>query len=262
MKREASILALILALILASIFLAFKYPLLLKIIYIGSIGLIVVNYLFTSLFSVYTFTTARKTNANNPEALITVILNVFFSTLMFLMFYGTINMAVKSNNLDNSAILKIDKNDIAGALSDYNKSIELVPEHAKTYYNRGNLKADKLDDIAGALADYNKAIVLDPHYADAYNNRGNLKADKLDDIAGALADYNEAILLGRDSANELNPQSAHAYYNRGNLKADKLNDRPGAIKDFHKAADLYHKQDNLPSYQNAIDRLKQLSVIK
>jgi tetratricopeptide (TPR) repeat protein len=247
----------ILILIAISIFLAFKYPWILQLIYIGSIGIIAISYLFTSLLSLYTFATAKNINNNRSEALLSlvaVVASIIFSSLGVLMFYGAIRMSVKSNDLDNSAALKINKNDIAGALTDYNESIELAPKHAKTYYNRGNLKVDKLDDIQGALADYNKAIVLDIHYADAYNRRGILKKDKLNDIKGALADYHRAI--------ELNPQYADAYYNRGILKKDPLNDKTGAIKDFQQAANLYQKQDDMSSYRDAIDRLKELGINK
>ena len=37
-----------------------------------------------------------------------------------------------------------------------------------------------LEDYKGAIQDYNKAIEINPNDADAYNNRGNAKA-KLED---------------------------------------------------------------------------------
>ena len=39
------------------------------------------------------------------------------------------------------------------------------------------------------LADFNKAIELNPNYADAYYNRGNAKGN-LKDYKGAIADFN------------------------------------------------------------------------
>ena len=57
------------------------------------------------------------------------------------------------------------------AIADYTKAIEINPNYASTYYNRGILKKD-LKDYSGAIADYTKAIELDPNFAFAYVNRG------------------------------------------------------------------------------------------
>ena len=54
------------------------------------------------------------------------------------------------------------------------KAIELNPNYAKAYYNRGIAKFD-LQDYKGAIADYTKAIELNPNYAKAYYNRGIAK---------------------------------------------------------------------------------------
>ena len=40
--------------------------------------------------------------------------------------------------------------------------------------NRGNAKAE-LKEYKGAIKDYDKAIELDPNFAGAYMNRGNVK---------------------------------------------------------------------------------------
>ena len=48
-----------------------------------------------------------------------------------------------------------------GALDDYNKAIEINPQYAKAFNNRGIAKHD-LGDKQGALEDYNKAIELNP----------------------------------------------------------------------------------------------------
>jgi Flp pilus assembly protein TadD len=149
----------------------------------------------------------------------------------------------------NRGILKDDKlNDIPGALADYNRAIQLNPNYAKAYYNRGFLKYTKLNDTPGALADYNRAIQINPNDAFAYHNRGVLKHDKLNDTPGALADYNRAI--------QLNPNDADAYYNRGDLKYTKLNDRAGGINDMQQAARLYQKQGSNQNYNYAIGLLK------
>ena len=47
---------------------------------------------------------------------------------------------------------------------------------AHAYHNRGVSK-DKLGNYKGAIADYDKAIELNPQYASAYNNRGYCKTE-------------------------------------------------------------------------------------
>ena len=85
-------------------------------------------------------------------------------------------------------------NDNKGALQDYNKAIELNPNFAMAYNNRGNLRKD-MNDKEGALQDYNKAIELNPNDADVYNNRADFYL-KMNDLDKALADVNHSIDLG------------------------------------------------------------------
>ena len=72
------------------------------------------------------------------------------------------------------------------------------------------------EEYESAIADYTKAIELNPNYAIAYNNRGRAYGVKseVDSSASAklaviraIKDYNPAI--------GLNPKLAPAYYNRG-----------------------------------------------
>jgi len=127
---------------------------------------------------------------------------------------------------NNRGILRKEMNDLDGALQDYNKAIELNPNDA-AYYNRGILKKD-MNDLDGALQDYNKAIELNPNYAMAYNNRGNLRSD-MNDNEGALQDYNKAI--------ELAPNDASKYNNRADLYL-KMNDFDKALADVNHSIDL------------------------
>ena len=55
------------------------------------------------------------------------------------------------------------------ALNAYNKAIDLNPNDASAYNNRG-LAYDNLDKDDLAIADYEKAIELNPKYGDAFNN--------------------------------------------------------------------------------------------
>ncbi len=113
------------------------------------------------------------------------------------------------------------------ALDDYNKAIELNPNHAGAYYNRGLLYSDqKKYDLA--LSDYDKAIEINHNYAEAYVNRGVLYRLQ-EKYELALADYDKAI--------ELNRNDAVAYYNRGNLYKN-LQKYDSALADYNQAIKL------------------------
>ena len=113
------------------------------------------------------------------------------------------------------------------AIEQYDKSIELNPNYAEAYNNRGVAK-DSLGEHKDAITDYNQAIRLKPDYAEAYNNRGNAK-DCLGQHVDAINDYNQAI--------RLNPDYAEAYNNRGVTK-NGLGQHEKAIEDYDKAIRL------------------------
>jgi tetratricopeptide (TPR) repeat protein len=64
-------------------------------------------------------------------------------------------------------------------LEDLNKAIELVPQLAVAYNNRG-VSYSKKGDYNLALQDLNKAIELDPQDAWAYGRRGNVYFNQKD----------------------------------------------------------------------------------
>jgi tetratricopeptide (TPR) repeat protein len=119
------------------------------------------------------------------------------------------------------------KQDYLAALADYTLAVEIDPNFAGAYSNRGGVYAN-LKDYPAALADYTRALELDPNYAQAYYNRGNTY-DEQEDYPAALADYTRAL--------ELNPNDAAAYYNRGNTYAKQKN-YPAALADFTHTLEL------------------------
>ena len=139
-------------------------------------------------------------------------------------------------------IMHLNIKDYTGAIVDYNKAIQLNPNYADAYNNRGVAKHN-LQDYSGAIADYNKAIQLKPDYADVYNNRGNAKT-YLNDWAGAISDYNKVI--------QLNPDYADVYYadvyNNSGIAKHNLQDYTGAIADYNKVIQL--KPDHANAYKN------------
>jgi len=123
--------------------------------------------------------------------------------------------------------IKNDLNDYQGAITCYNKAIELDSHSTSAYNNRGNAKRE-LKDYESAIKDYNKAIELNPNYTHTYNNRGILKY-RLKDYEGSIEDYNKTI--------ELDPTYSLAYNSRGNSKF-YLKEYDGAIKDYDEAIDI------------------------
>ncbi len=82
--------------------------------------------------------------------------------------------------------------------SDLNKVIELVPDFAFAYYNRGNIYS-QLSDYRAAIADYDKALSLNPNFAEAYYNRG-LTLIFLGNNKQGITDLSKAGELGLFSA--------------------------------------------------------------
>ena len=122
-------------------------------------------------------------------------------------------------------------------LSHYSKAIEIDPNYAIAYNNRGSVYYDR-DEYRLALNDYNKAIAILPDYAIALNNRGMVYLIKRD-YEKALKDFSKAIEFKHDYA--------YAYNNRGMVYYDK-NDDDQALNDFNKAIKL--NRDYIYSYNN------------
>ena len=122
----------------------------------------------------------------------------------------------------------------AEAIVHYNRAIELSPQCARAYNNRGGAYLI-LSDHTEAISDFNKAIDLAPTYVSAYHNRANAYLDS-EQYAKAILDYTRAI--------ELNPQFAKAYFGRGFAHL-ALGDYDEAIRDYTQAIELN------PSYARA-----------
>ncbi len=58
------------------------------------------------------------------------------------------------------------------AITDYSKTIELNPQFAKAYYDRGNVRFNNKGSYDEMIGDYTIAMELNPQYAEAYGNRG------------------------------------------------------------------------------------------
>ena len=105
----------------------------------------------------------------------------------------------------NRGVTYRNKGKANSAIQDYNKAIELKPKSVEPYNNRGVAYCD-IGDYTRAIEDYTKAIQLKPKLAVPHNNRGAAYYDK--------GDYTRAI-ENYDAAIQLKPDYADAYYNRG-----------------------------------------------
>ena len=57
-------------------------------------------------------------------------------------------------------------------MSDYNKAIEINPNYAEAYNNRGNIYAQQ-EEFTKAISNFSKAVKLKPSYAAAYKNHND-----------------------------------------------------------------------------------------
>ena len=131
------------------------------------------------------------------------------------------------------------------AIEECNKAIELDPNLALAYNNRGAayLYKGQYDLV---IADCNKAIELDPNLALAYNNRGGAYIEKGEYELG-ITDCNKAI--------ELDPNMAESYYNRGWAYKEQGKNAE-AIADFEKFITL---TDNPQWIEMARQEIEELS---
>ncbi len=132
----------------------------------------------------------------------------------------------------NRGKLYRDLNENGNAVEDYHKSIELDPNNAEAYYNCGNANLS-LKQYHDAIMDYQKAIKIEPNNATAYYYCGNSYLN--------LKQYHEAIGNYR-MAIKLDPNNAMAHYNCGNAHFN-LNQYSEAICDYQMAIKLnpdYH----------------------
>lgn len=93
--------------------------------------------------------------------------------------------------------------DFVAAVEAFSRAIEVDPQNAEAYYQRGWARAH-IGDVEGELADWSKAVELDPQRAAAYADRAAARV-ALGDVHGALADWLQAIHLEPEREATLQP---------------------------------------------------------
>ena len=121
--------------------------------------------------------------------------------------------------------------DFSAALPLWNRVLELAPEDAAAWSNRGNVQL-ALGSAEAAIADQTRAMQLDPLSPDPHLNRGTAE-EALGRWDAAEADYR--WILARD-ADAGRPTDASALYNLGNVQGSR-GDWSAARDSFQAAAD-------------------------
>jgi len=113
-----------------------------------------------------------------PAIIITLLTFLTISIVHYKRYYENKVMKTEVASLRDQAfsLLQKDKADYMKALDLLNKAIELNPDDAIDYNNRGTAFY-KLGWYQRAIEDFNRAINLDPNDTYAYNNRGNAYYD-------------------------------------------------------------------------------------
>ncbi|WP_319421283.1 tetratricopeptide repeat protein [Pleurocapsa sp. FMAR1] len=135
--------------------------------------------------------------------------------------------SVKSaTELSQSGKAKLKQENYRGAIADFSQAIQLDPNNADFYYERGSILGE-LGDKEGAIRDFDDAILRNPHYARAYLKRGGMSID-----------------LG---LNQRVTDSRGVYFRTVDYRV--RNSR--AILDLRTARDLFAQQGDREGYQTA-----------
>ena len=110
------------------------------------------------------------------------------------------------------------------AISNFNQAIELDPQFASAFYERGNTYFDQ-QQFEAAIASYDQAVATDPQFAPAYLNKG-IGQENLGRPELAIQSYEQVI--------KLDPQEMRAHIYRANA-LHKLGRHQEAIESFDQA---------------------------
>jgi tetratricopeptide (TPR) repeat protein len=163
-----------------------------------------------------------------------IFLNLFLVTTC-LLFY---EQSLGGDDWFEKGLSSLDSGQYEEATEAFSKAIEINPQYAEAYNNRG-VAWHYRGDYDRAIADYTKALDVNPQYSEAYNNRGVAWYHKRD-YDRAIADYSKAM--------DTNPRYADAFNNRGDAWFYKGNCAQ-AIADTTKALEIN------PQYADAYNQL-------
>ena len=112
-----------------------------------------------------------------------------------------------TESLHGLGLIAFQKNDLSEALDFLNQALDISPDKAVLYCDRGRVFL-KQQEFVTAIKNFDLALFLNNSYIDAYANRG-IALEGVGLTALALENYEKAI--------SLDPSFASAWYNRGNI---------------------------------------------
>jgi tetratricopeptide (TPR) repeat protein len=128
------------------------------------------------------------------------------------------------------------------ALGDFNRAIALGSQTAQTFVERGYTR-ENFGDSLGALADYNRALSLEPRHAFALSQRAGIYLQQ-NKITEGLADYQVSLSIKED---------ATTYSNRGTWLA-MLKRYEEALADFRDSLRLRPNQRDVEAMQREVEQ--------
>ncbi len=120
----------------------------------------------------------------------------------------------------NRALIRYYRNNLRGAMDDYDLALYVDPDNFYGYYNRGLLRM-QLGDDNRAIEDFDKVLDIDPDNAMARFNRSILRSNT-GDFSGAIDDITRVL--------EDFPTFEYGYYCRAEARR-KIGDKKGAEAD-------------------------------
>jgi tetratricopeptide (TPR) repeat protein len=171
----------------------------------------------------------------------------------------------------NRGALRKENHDLDGALTDFNKAIQLGKSDYKSFSNRGAVYLD-MGEYTKAVADYQQAIKFKPNHPQILADYGFAQM-RTGDLTGALESFNRSLNLKNfnpevyvnrgttyynlgkfqnavsdyDIALKQNPGYVNAYFNRG-LSKLMMNNLEGAVSDFTAVLNL--DPDHVEAWSN------------
>ncbi len=178
--------------------------------------------------------------------LVCALLSAFTSEI----FAQSTNTSIKpEEKLLDSGVAYEQKKDFDKAIAEYSKALEINPQYALAYNNRGYTYY-LMKEYDKAIVDLSKAIEIDPQFLRPYHNRREAYlAVSKSDLADAdakkiielenkiISDKNEKAIAELSKAIQTNPQDSNAYYNRGNVYLE-IKEYDKAIVDFSKLIEI------------------------